>query len=118
MASAAARLLHTYAIQVSFLLRADEVIRGLPRGQAGIAVCPSAEAPPALVNSRGGARVTHGLGAASDGIQANTEILSKSDCFAYEVCDLIVGVCILTTSLKCALIRMVKVATAKKHQSD
>jgi hypothetical protein len=45
MASAAARLLRTYAIQVSFLLRADEVIRGLPRGQAGIAVCPSAEAP-------------------------------------------------------------------------
>ena len=32
MASAAARLLRTYAIQVSFLLRADEVIRGLPRG--------------------------------------------------------------------------------------
>ena len=34
MASSAARLLRTYAIQVSFLLCADGVIRGLPRGPA------------------------------------------------------------------------------------
>jgi hypothetical protein len=96
--------------------------RGDPRASEGASWnCgspPRLKLLPALVDSRGGARVTHGLGAASDGIQANTEILSKPDCFAYEVCDLIVGACILTLGRKCALIRMVKVASAKEHQSD